>query len=120
MEPFKKDWIPCPVCGEPDMRAEWYAEDNGPYVFCVNIACASNGGSNFEALRKKHRLVVAPTEMPLIPGDEVVKLKGYEFPGFVRAGFKAPDGTWRFDVEHKLSKGLMHLFHENQLRKVEP
>lgn len=40
--PHKRDWVNCPTCGEPDMRREWYSENDGPYIHCVNLACPSN------------------------------------------------------------------------------
>ncbi len=46
----KRDWVDCPICGEPDMRRE-EDDDNNVIILCVNHACASNGGSNADALR---------------------------------------------------------------------
>ncbi len=37
------EWVDCPICGEPDTRKETDAEGNA-LIFCVNHACASNGG----------------------------------------------------------------------------
>lgn len=54
MKPIKLHWVNCPVCDEPDMRQEWFSDDDGPYIFCTNIACLSNGGESMkEDLRKK-------------------------------------------------------------------
>lgn len=47
----KRDWVKCPICGEPDMRKE-SDEDGNAIITCVNHACASNGGSNADALNK--------------------------------------------------------------------
>lgn len=44
------DWVNCPVCGEPDMRREEHGEECDAFIFCVNHACASNGGSNADGL----------------------------------------------------------------------
>lgn len=57
---FSKDWVTCPICGEPDMRKELDSEGNA-LIFCVNYACASNGGSNDNAIseRRKVNLVSA-------------------------------------------------------------
>lgn len=44
-EPFKRDFVNCPICDEPGMRREWIgSESDGPYIFCCNIGCRSNGG----------------------------------------------------------------------------
>lgn len=32
------EWVPCPVCGEPDMRKE------DGLISCTNLVCESNGG----------------------------------------------------------------------------
>lgn len=45
----KREWVRCPVCGEPDMRRE-EDRDGNALILCVNHACASNGGSNADAL----------------------------------------------------------------------
>jgi hemerythrin len=37
-------WAPCPICGEPDMRREVYAEGHS-VIFCTNSTCRSNGGT---------------------------------------------------------------------------
>lgn len=41
-------WVKCPICGEPDMRKEIATDDENKegYIFCVNLACASNDGDN--------------------------------------------------------------------------
>jgi hypothetical protein len=41
----KTEWVPCPICGEPDMRKETDEEGNS-LIFCVNHACKSNGGNS--------------------------------------------------------------------------
>jgi hypothetical protein len=45
------DWVSCPVCGEPDMEKHTDKEGNA-LIYCVNHACASNGGSNKGAIKK--------------------------------------------------------------------
>lgn len=45
----KTEWVPCPICGEPDMRKETDEEGNS-LIFCVNHACKSNGGNNISNL----------------------------------------------------------------------
>lgn len=50
----KRDWVNCPICGESDMRREEDAEGNA-LILCVNHACASNGGTNADALEKAKR-----------------------------------------------------------------
>lgn len=47
----KTEFVDCPVCGQPDMRREEDAEGCA-LILCVNHACASNGGSNSDALAK--------------------------------------------------------------------
>lgn len=45
---IERDWVDCPVCGEPDMRQE--TEDFNKIISCTNSACASNGGDNYTML----------------------------------------------------------------------
>lgn len=47
--PPKIDWVPCPICGEPDMERE--PDDDGFIITCTNLVCASNGGDNRAALK---------------------------------------------------------------------
>lgn len=48
---FKTDWVKCPICGETDMRREYISnEEDGPFIFCTNTLCGSNGGTNFSAI----------------------------------------------------------------------
>lgn len=44
------DWVACPVCGEPDMRKEFEGDEGDAYIYCTNLACVSNGGTNHAAL----------------------------------------------------------------------
>lgn len=60
------DYVPCPVCGEPDMLKESNAEGNS-LVFCVNHGCASNGGLNHNAI------IVEPSPAQVPAGYEIVK-----------------------------------------------
>lgn len=46
----RRDWVDCPVCGEPDMLWEEDAEGN-VLIHCVNHACVSNGGTNRSAIK---------------------------------------------------------------------
>jgi len=46
-----REWVRCPVCGEPDMRKEYFGEEKYPLIFCVNHGCKSNGGDNHDALQ---------------------------------------------------------------------
>ncbi len=41
---YKREWVNCPICDGSGTRKEWYSADDGPYIFCVNLACRSNGG----------------------------------------------------------------------------
>lgn len=42
-EPFKRTWVKCPICEEPDMPAVWQSgPEDGPYVTCLNLSCPSN------------------------------------------------------------------------------
>ena len=45
-----RDWVDCPVCGEPDMRLE------DGVITCTNLSCASNGGSNHNNLTQATKL----------------------------------------------------------------
>jgi hypothetical protein len=45
--PTTRDWVKCPVCGQPDMRQETDGDGNR-LIFCVNLGCASNGGNYSE------------------------------------------------------------------------
>ena len=40
-----RDWVCCPICGEPDMQKETDGE-GASLIFCVNHGCRSNGGDN--------------------------------------------------------------------------
>ena len=46
-----KTWVKCPICGESGM--ECTTEDEGFIIDCVNLACASNGGSNYSELDRR-------------------------------------------------------------------
>lgn len=51
--PVKREWVNCPICGEPDMRREEDGNEN-VIISCVNHACASNGGNNANVLLSKY------------------------------------------------------------------
>jgi len=46
-------------------------------------------------------------------GDKVLKVKGYSFPGEVRAVFTNIAGDVRIVVETTVIEGLLHLFNED-------
>ena len=49
-----REWVPCPICGESDM--EKVADgDDGFIINCVNLECASNGGTNADALYESRK-----------------------------------------------------------------
>lgn len=48
-------------------------------------------------------------------GDEVEKASGYVYPGTVVSVFTTLDGNLRYVVEHRLSRGMLHIFNEGQL-----
>ena len=52
----KRSWVNCPICGECDMRREEDSEGNA-LILCVNHECGSNGGSNFDALKRPTKTV---------------------------------------------------------------
>lgn len=56
--PIKREWVPCPVCGEPDMERVEDTEGN-VLIRCVNHACASNGGNNAGAIMPDVVMVAA-------------------------------------------------------------
>lgn len=53
-------------------------------------------------------------------GDEVVKVKGYSFPGVVVSKFGTLEGEIRYVVECTAvgAQGCLHIFNANQLQKV--
>lgn len=38
----QREWVTCPICGEPDMRAEPEGDEDGWIITCTNTACPSN------------------------------------------------------------------------------
>lgn len=52
-------WVNCPICGGTDMPKEIdenLSKIEGTeigYIRCSNLDCGSNGGNNFDALKKK-------------------------------------------------------------------
>lgn len=49
-------------------------------------------------------------------GDEVVKVRGYPFPGYVVAVFQTRwKQEWRYVVECSDMPGLLHIFNADQL-----
>jgi hypothetical protein len=49
----ESSWVKCPICGETNMHREAEPNsDGGGYIHCVNLACASNGGTNDSAMAK--------------------------------------------------------------------
>jgi hypothetical protein len=49
----RTSWVTCPICGESDMVMRTYKE-SGSIISCVNIQCASNGGTNMNGINKKN------------------------------------------------------------------
>lgn len=50
---MKTDYVDCPICGQSDMPKELEPGADVPgqgYIKCLNLACASNGGTNMCAL----------------------------------------------------------------------
>lgn len=52
-------------------------------------------------------------------GDQVIKAKGYNFPGTVRAVFENHRGDVRVVVEFWNDSGLLHIFSPSQLELKE-
>lgn len=50
-EALARDWVNCPICGEPDMR-KTTDQDGHSLIYCVNHNCASNGGSNAAGFKR--------------------------------------------------------------------
>lgn len=51
-------------------------------------------------------------------GDKVFKPKGYKFPGTIVSIFKTTSGETRIVAEME-DNGMLHIFNENQLEKIE-
>lgn len=60
----QRDWVKCPICGESDMRREHEENGEGFYIACVNLACGSNGGTNFSAIAPPQPASDAGTATP--------------------------------------------------------
>lgn len=54
-------------------------------------------------------------------GDRVEKVSGYKFPGVIVSAFLTLAGELRFVVECTIPgcEGMLHIYAENNLRKVE-
>ena len=50
-------------------------------------------------------------------GDEVIKVKGYAFPGVVVSTFNTLDGKARYVVESIVCEGMLHIFNGDQLSR---
>lgn len=50
-----------------------------------------------------------------VVGDYVEKIKGYTFPGVVVSVFETTEENIRYVVEHRISKGMLHIFSGDQL-----
>lgn len=51
---MKTEWVDCPICGSCDTEKTTETDSGGEshsLIFCTNHACASNGGSNKDALQ---------------------------------------------------------------------
>ena len=53
------------------------------------------------------------------PGDHVVKVSGYRYPGIVVAAFQNLAGQWRYVVECTVPEvaGMLHIYNGGQLEK---
>lgn len=51
-EKMQITWVKCPICGEPNMRSEPEGSEGESIIHCVNLACGSNGGTNFSRVRE--------------------------------------------------------------------
>lgn len=51
-------------------------------------------------------------------GDRVFKPKGYKFPGTVVSVFESTSGETRIVAEME-DNGMLHIFNESQLEKIE-
>lgn len=71
------DWVNCPICGSPDMRRTESAEGDA-LIFCVNHECASNGGTNSDALVPEVAPFAWSTKPPTVPGYYWLSLDGIE------------------------------------------
>lgn len=60
----KIDWVKCPICGEGDMRKSF--DEDASYIHCVNSACGSNGGDNFDGLQSTTLEIPADNKATLV------------------------------------------------------
>lgn len=51
-------------------------------------------------------------------GTKIVKLKGYPFPGEIRAAFTTKAGLIRYVVESELAPGMLHIFSHSQIMPI--
>lgn len=65
---MKREWVNCPVCGEPDMAKETDADLNA-IITCTNHACVSNGGTNASGMFQLSDSSPTPLEPSLTPRD---------------------------------------------------
>lgn len=94
----KLNYVPCPRCGN---RTDFHS--------CPEQLAEGRDGIA--------ALLAQAGE--LLPGDRVVKPKGYPFPGMVVATFKTRSGATRHVVESDTSPGLLHIFGPEQLERAE-
>jgi hypothetical protein len=59
------------------------------------------------------------SEQQFNPGDHVVKVSGYRYPGIVVAAFQNMAGQWRYVVECTVPEvaGMLHIYNGGQLEK---
>lgn len=50
--------------------------------------------------------------------DQVRKVRGYEYVGTVVSVFETISGEIRVVVEHNVSKGMLHIFSQDQLEEI--
>ena len=66
----KRTWVNCPICGEPDVRREEDKHGNA-LILCVNHACGSNGGTNFDALKRERPVRFVEEKTVAVMAQEV-------------------------------------------------
>lgn len=93
----KNEWVSCPVCGETAMRKT--QSDEGSLIHCVNINCASNGGTNADALKN-----ASPGPLPGLEIPAEHRLKGVKTLWWRRRGERQTDGSFRWNSWEECSE----------------
>lgn len=73
------DWVTCPICGSPDMRRTTDRESNA-LIHCVNHACASNGGTNADAITAPLKAALEPLAALADAYDNELRSRGIRIP----------------------------------------